>query len=325
MKHTDTLLDVCLTLFDGAAAGDAGGAAPAAESAPAAAPQAETKSGTSRRNASSGELANVRYGKQPDAPAPDARGAQEEAKPQDNAEDRQARFDELIRGEFRDLYDARVQGIVKDRLAKVGRAAQERMDAVAPVLEMVAARYGVAPDDAEALRKAIEQDDTYWEQAAEDAGMSVEQYRQYQRMERENAQFKRVLEAQREQQGRDAILQRWNEQAEQLKTVYPGFDLNQACTENPRFIELLKNNVDMQTAYEVTHMDEIKNGIAAQTAHQTEQNVTRNIQAKGMRPPENGAGGAASAVVFKTDVSKLTRADRAEIAKRVARGERITF
>ena len=42
------------------------------------------------------------------------------------------------------------------------------------------------------------------------------------------------------------------------------------------------------------------------------------------RPVENGSNDL-SAAILKSDVSKLTPEQRAEIAKRVARGENITF
>ena len=57
---------------------------------------------------------------------------------------------------------------------------------------------------------------------------------------------------------------------------------------------------------------------------QVEKTVTDNIRARGARPQENGAA-PKSAVVVKDDVSKLTPADRAEIARRAAMGETITF
>ena len=77
-------------------------------------------------------------------------------------------------------------------------------------------------------------------------------------------------------------------------------------------------------AYEVAHLDTIKGGIAQQTAAKTERAVVENIRAKGNRPAENGVG-SGSGITVKNDVSKLSRQDRQEIARRVARGENIRF
>jgi hypothetical protein len=60
------------------------------------------------------------------------------------------------------------------------------------------------------------------------------------------------------------------------------------------------------------------------TAKKVEQNLTNKIIANGARPSENG-NSSQGASVTKSDVSALTKADRAEIARRVARGEKISF
>ena len=80
----------------------------------------------------------------------------------------------------------------------------------------------------------------------------------------------------------------------------------------------------MQHAYEVCHLDDIKAGVAATQAQATEKQIVSSIRAKGARPQENGTA-AQSAFVVKDDVSRLTKAERAEIARRAARGEIIEF
>ena len=108
-----------------------------------------------------------------------------------------------------------------------------------------------------------------------------------------------------------------------MKGDYPSFDLG-AESQNPQFLAMLRAGVPVQHAYEVVHMDEIKAGVAKLTAKATEKQVVSGIRAKGARPQENGTA-AQSPFTVKDDVSKLTRKDRAEIARRVARGETISF
>ena len=60
------------------------------------------------------------------------------------------------------------------------------------------------------------------------------------------------------------------------------------------------------------------------TAKQVEGKLANKIRAGQNRPAE-GAMRSQNAVVTKSDVSQLTKADRQEIARRVARGERIVF
>ena len=80
----------------------------------------------------------------------------------------------------------------------------------------------------------------------------------------------------------------------------------------------------MKHAYEVCHMDEMMRGAMQYATAQAQAQTARNIQARGNRPVEGAASGAAG-VVTKSDVRKLTKADREEIARQVARGKIITF
>ena len=80
----------------------------------------------------------------------------------------------------------------------------------------------------------------------------------------------------------------------------------------------------MAEAFRVMHLDELMANNAAQVARQTEAAVAANVRANGSRPVENGTRQQSSFTV-KSDVSKLTKADRAEIARRVQRGEKISF
>jgi hypothetical protein len=52
--------------------------------------------------------------------------------------------------------------------------------------------------------------------------------------------------------------------------------------------------------------------------------VVAKIKSKAARPSENGTS-SQSAVIVKNDVHNLSRADRAEIARRAQRGEKISF
>jgi hypothetical protein len=113
------------------------------------------------------------------------------------------------------------------------------------------------------------------------------------------------------------------EQAESAKSVYPSFDLRTEM-QNPQFVNLLRSNVDVKTAFEVLHKDEIIPAAMQYTAKTVEQKLTNKIIANGARPAENG-NSSQSATVVKSDVSQLSKADREEIIRRVQRGEKIRF
>lgn len=289
------------------AGGDAGGA-PAAGQSSAAVVQPHT-------GGKSNPLAGVQYGKaEEEAPAA--------GEPQINQDDRAARFEAAIKGEFKDLYDQRVQDTIKQRL-KGNEATVQKYNALAPVLDILARKYGVDAEDAEALSKAIEDDETFYEDEALEKGLTVEQVKAIRKMERENAELKAQMQAQKRQDQAQAQYAAWMQESEKVKGIYPSFDLATEIS-NEQFRSLLMSNVPIQTAYEVVHKDEIIPAAMQFTAQKTTEKVVNSIRS-GQRRPAEGAMAGSPAVERKSDVSQLTRADREEIARRVARGEKIRF
>ena len=276
-----------------------------------------TAAGSQQKGVKSNPLADVKYGLQPtEEKAPAAEVVE------NPTEDRNAKFEALIKGEYKDLYDARVQDTVQKRL-KSSKETVEKYEALAPTLEALAKKYGVDAADIKALNKAIEDDDSYYEQEALEKGITVEQLKEIRKMEKENAELKRQMEEQNRKENANKLYKEWMEQAETAKSVYPSFDLR-AEMQNPKFVDLLRSNIDVRTAYEVIHKDDIIAGAMQFTANTVKQKIADNIIAGGARPSENG-NSSQGASVTKSDVSKLTRADRAEIDRRVARGDKISF
>ena len=113
----------------------------------------------------------------------------------------------------------------------------------------------------------------------------------------------------------------WEQQAEEAKTLYPNLDLN-VESQNPQFRQLLMAGVNVGTAYMALHQDEVLTAAMQHTAKTVEQKLSNKIAAGNARPAENGASGQ-SAAVIKSDPSKWTKADREEVRRRAARGERI--
>ena len=273
------------------------------------------------KGAKSNPLANVKYGIQPTEEAPPAAKVEETP-----TEDRNAKFEALIKGEYKDLYDAKMQDTIQKRLKSSKEAEKEAVDkynTLTPMLEMLAEKYGVDATDAKALLKAIEEDDSYYEEEALEKGITVEQLKGIRKMERENAELKRQMEEQNRKENASKVYAQWMEQAEKAKSVYPSFDLR-AEMQNPQFLNLLRSNVDVKTAFEVLHKDEIIPAAMQYTAKTVEQKITNKIIANGARPAENG-NASQSATVVKSDVSQLSKADREEIIRRVQRGEKIRF
>lgn len=257
-------------------------------------------------------LADVKYGKQEPSPAA--------GETTTVSEDRNTKFEALIKGEYKDLYDARIQETVRKRLAG-NEAAVKKYNALAPVLDLLTSKYGVNADDTEALAKAIEDDETYYEDEAMESGKTVREIKELRKMKRENAALKEQLEERNRAEKADATMSAWMAQADEVKGVYPNFDFK-AELQNEQFKQLLLANIPVRTAFEVVHKDEIIPAAMQYAAAQAEQKVANSVRAGKSRPTEGAAGGN-GAVQVKSDPSRFTKADIDEIARRVARGEKI--
>ena len=264
-------------------------------------------------------LSDVKYGIQEDVQTANAQ------KTDDGnvaTEDRNARFEALIKGEFKDLYDARMQDTIQKRL-KGTKETVDKYNELTPTLEMLAKKYGVDASDIKALNKAIEEDDSYYEEEAMEKGISVEQLKAVKKMERENTELKRQMSERNSRERAERDVAEWMKQAEEAKRSFPNLDLGEEL-KNPQFIALLKSGVGVETAYFAMHHRELVPQAMQYTAKAVEQKLTNKVIANGARPTENGIK-SQSSVIVKSDVSQLSKADREEIIRRVARGEKIKF
>lgn len=297
---TDFVHAADLHLFDG---GDGGGA-------PAAGAEAGSQASVVSSQATTG-----------DNGTPAAAGQENEQTPEQLAEE----FQELTKGKYKDAYDKdfqqRFQKLFDQRFKGV-KADQERLSSYQPIIDTLSARYGITDGDMGKLNQAIESDQSLWEEAAEEAGLTVEQYRRVQRMEIENQRLKAAQRETIQHQMAQQQMQVWQGQIQQVQQSYPDFNL-EAEMQNPAFQAMLRAGASIQNAYEATHIDQIKAALAQQTAKSTEKKVTDNIRKKGMRPQE--VGGAQPGVPLNADLKNSTAKQRAEWAARAERGEQITF
>ena len=276
----------------------------------------------SQKGVKGNPLANVVYGKQEEAAqTADVQKETTEAEAVQQP-DRNAEFEKLIKGEYKDLYDARMQDTIQRRL-KGTKETVDKYNALTPTLEMLAKKYGVDANDIEALNKAIEEDDAYYEEEALEKGVTVEQLKEIRKMEKENAELKRQMQEKARRENQEKTYAMWMDQAKEAQKTYPSLSIREEV-KNPQFMQLLNAGIPVKTAYEVVHKDEILPAAMQFTAKTVEQKLVNKIAANGARPTENGIS-SQSGTVVKSDVSQLSKADRAEIIRRVQRGEKIRF
>lgn len=261
-------------------------------------------------------------GQQSDVLTENGDGGQQSAAGSDSA--RREAFLKLANGEYKDVYDEQVQQLVTRRLKSErgrGDRLQQRVDQYQPVIDELMVRYNIAPGDIAGLSKAIDDDASYWERAAEEAGMEPAQFRQFKQMERQNQQLLRAEENRRQREFAEQSLRKWTAEALEAQKTYPELDL-QTEARDPQFVSLLRAGIPVQMAYEVMHMDGIKQNVRAQTAKETEKQVTDQIRARGSRPPEGGAG-TQSGFMLADGTANMSKQERAAIAERILRGETI--
>lgn len=309
--HLIPMLDLQLFAEGGASAGGAGGDGGTAVGS------GVTEIAAGSQKGAKNPLAEVKYGKQEEtAPAAEVQTKATEVP------DRNAEFEALIKGQYKYLYDAKMQDTIQKRL-KGTKETVDKFNALTPTLEILASKYGVDATDIEALTKAIQEDDAYYEREAAEKGLSVKQLKEFKRIERENAAFKAQMSEQQKQESGRKLYAQWMQQADEAKKVYPSFDLR-AEMNDPKFVDLLRSNIDVRTAYEVLHKDEIIPAAMQFAAKTVESKLAKSVAANSARPSENGMSSQSAAVV-KSDVSQLSKEDRAEIIRRVQRGEKIRF
>lgn len=323
------LLNVNLALFDGESAG---GATPGATvSGEGAMPQ--TNAANTRKSAKrgkSGDYSNVVFGKQPatadDANNPSAAGKSDaqDAGASNTREARRKAYDEFIKGEGKEFYTEDTQAMINKRFAESKKTIGEleaHKQQTQPILDALMQRYNVT--DIAGLQKAIDNDNDYWTKAAEEAGMDVQAFKNYKKMELERAALLKAEQYRNNAQKAQEQLKKWDDEAKALQEKFPNFDLS-VEVQNSDFLSLIERKVPMEQAYRLIHMDELMSDAVQTATATTEKKVVDNLRAKGARPAENGTA-SHSAFTVKDDVTKLTRADRAEIARQAARGKKIMF
>lgn len=226
-----------------------------------------------------------------------------------------------FKAQYKDLFDIDAQNIVKSRL-RGHKELQARFDAQKPIMDALMMRYGKETE--QELLQALENDNSFYIQEADRLGLDVDEYKERLSQQRESAIDKRELSQLRAEKQARELYSSWLSEAKEVKEKYPEFDLDLALS-NPQFRSLISQKnpeyrPSMTQVYELLNLDKIKEN----TKHVAQKETVANVLARGARPNEAGAK-AQPGAVYKSDVSKLTKADRKEILRRVSMGETIEF
>lgn len=328
----------------GAAEGGAAEAAPPAVQAPALRPAQERlarRSGALKGKAAGGEklpqppaggspLKEGASGSESDpAEAEKHQEPAKEPKAEKTPEERRRAFGEMVQGEYSDVFQEMMQRAIDKATENIRQNPQ-----VARLTQALANAYGVGTEDMDGLIEAVEngrvKDEKYYEDLAQQRGVSVKTARELDKMESDlkrsntrNAQLQAMQQEATRQQRVSQIQAQWEAQAAQLKTQYPDFELQEVLA-NEQVADLMRRGVSLPDAYRAAYFDHIMQQATAQTAQKVEQGVAARIQQRASRPGENGTrpGGA---VTTHVDVASMSRRQLEDLERRARRGEKITL
>lgn len=320
-----------LHLFEGGAGG--AGAAPAGEGAGEGAGEAAVVPGVLEDGTQVDDRLAARLeqqakrrkarGEQPVQIAQKAQPQQEAAEPtQPETPSLEDEWNEAKKGKFKEFYGKDVQAAITDRF-KNQQDASETLKKFEPMLKILRDKAGVQTDDE--LIQHIMDDDSLYEDAADEAGMTVEAYKQFKRMQDENERMK-AHEAEEEEQAMfRQHFQNLVNQAEEMKKIFPNFDLQHEL-ENEQFRRLTApgSGLDVRAAYYAIHHEELEPQAMAYGIQRAQQQISQTLQANRQRPVE-GAMRSGQPADISVDPRKMTREERQRMIERARRGETIVF
>lgn len=252
-----------------------------------------------------------------------------EPKAEKTPEERRRAFGEMVQGEYSDVFQEMMQRAIDKATENIRQNPQ-----VARLTQALANAYGVDTEDMDGLIEAVEngrvKDEKYYEDLAQQRGVSVKTARELDKMESDlkrsntrNAQLQAMQQEAARQQRVSQIQAQWEAQAAQLKTQYPDFELQEVLA-NEQVADLMRRGVSLPDAYRAAYFDHIMQQATAQTAQKVEQGVAARIQQRASRPGENGTrpGGA---VTTHVDVASMSRRQLEDLERRARRGEKITL
>lgn len=226
-------------------------------------------------------------------------------------------------------YQKDIQHMMQSRL-RSAKGAEEALGKLAPALDLIARKYGQDPakPDYEALAQAIRDDDAYFEDDALEKGTDLGTAKENVLSELDTARQQRVEAQTIEEELFQNHIKSLEQQAEQMKAVFPNFDLRQEL-KNPAFARMTapgKGIMSVEDAYRAVHRKEIEAASMQVIAQQTAQQISNSIQANSRRPAEAGITGQAPSVTmfdYKNASKEQRNALKQRIRSAAARGEKV--
>ncbi len=223
----------------------------------------------------------------------------------DNAQttNKQGATDEVSYDDFiklhKEEHEAYIKKTMGERLKKY-KGIEENLGKHKAILDTVAQKYGVSPDDEnflETLSQKVDEDDSYYDNYAMEHDISAQEARRIVTMERKARQFDaQEQERQRQEQMRQHIMV-LRQNAEKTKAQFPDFDLETEM-QDERFRRLCAaNNGDTTAAFMACHYNEILTNTVQRASKKIQEQTAQAVAFNKARPIENGLSSQAPSVV----------------------------
>lgn len=213
----------------------------------------------------------------------------------------------------KDEHQKYMDNVIGKRLGEQ-RKEKEKLEKYESMMNVLQEHFEVS--DIDQLEKKI---DGLLDDIAYKRGTTKEQLKKQQQAQLEIKKF----EAMQQEQMQQAFFNAFNVDCEKLSKSNPDLygDINpDELIENKQFLAMLGSGVPFKQAYDALNVEKL---LKKQT-QKAKKTVIEDVKAKGNRIAEN-ATKKSKAAVTKIDVSKMTDDQLADIERRAAAGERITF
>lgn len=235
-------------------------------------------------------------------------------------------FDDLIKGRFKQDYQAKFDKALNKRMSKANAQIQEGIDfrnKLTPALEKFAAKYGIKDStDIDSIVSAIDSDNSIYEEIATERGVTVEQAKELMQAER----IIRRDEIRQQQDAQKIAFQNqmnaWLQEAEELKEYYPNFNF-ELESKNDKFREWLNRGMSVKDAYEHIHLPEFLSGAMGYAYNQCRQDIADTMRANANRPIENGTSQQQASNYSGMSFDKLNQNQIKELLNAASLGEKI--
>lgn len=225
-------------------------------------------------------------------------------------------------------YNRQMQAVVQSRL-KSAKGAEDALAKLTPALEVLARKHGMDMEnlDYAALAKAVNDDQSYYEERALQMGTSAETAMKIDQQERDTARQQREAARTLEEQKIQQHYQKLVQQGEAMKKIFPSFDLQKEL-QNPVFLRMTSpsGGISVEDAYYAVHRKELQTAAMQVTAQKTAEKISNAIRSGSNRPDENGISGQAPSVTtfsYRNASNEQRNALKKRIRDAASRGEKV--